>query len=321
MVNSPHEGMHRIFQERPEVIAPVFKARGLPLPAKAAIDVITPDVTETKPVERRMDTLLKITPSDGKEFLLVIEAQSKEDAPKEHSWPYYVAFLRTKYKIPVLLLVVCRDRKTATWAAGPFDSATHGWTAQRTTPMVVGPDNLPVITSERVVRESPAMAVFSALTHASHPDIDAILDAVARGLQAIGEDENTFFSEFLEFGLGNTPAREKWRNLMPVTFYPGRGSMIEKAYLEGQAEGQAEGRAEGQAKLILRLLEHRLLQIGPEARERVMSCTDTEILQQWFDRALTVGSAEELFAEDHGDDGETKPAEPASEGTEKPNQG
>jgi hypothetical protein len=29
--------------------------------------------------------------------------------------------------------VLCRDRRTAKWAAGPFDSATHGWTARRTT--------------------------------------------------------------------------------------------------------------------------------------------------------------------------------------------
>ncbi|MEY9993590.1 hypothetical protein ABIE67_005622 [Streptomyces sp. V4I8] len=30
MVTSAHEGMHRIFQERPEILAPVFGVLGVP---------------------------------------------------------------------------------------------------------------------------------------------------------------------------------------------------------------------------------------------------------------------------------------------------
>ncbi|WP_166029419.1 hypothetical protein [Streptomyces chilikensis] len=77
---------------------------------------------------------------------------------------------------------------------------------------------------------------------------------------------------------------------MPVTFYPGRGTMVEKAYLKGEAEGQA--------KLILRLLEQRKLQIGPATRERILACTDRTILQRWFDRAITAACEEELFADE-----------------------
>ncbi|MFE0513431.1 hypothetical protein [Streptomyces sp. NPDC058964] len=65
MVTSAHEGMHRIFQERPQILTPVFGLPGVPLSAKATVDAGTTDVTETRPLERRVDTVLRVEPSDG----------------------------------------------------------------------------------------------------------------------------------------------------------------------------------------------------------------------------------------------------------------
>ncbi|RPF35637.1 hypothetical protein EDD92_5656 [Streptomyces sp. TLI_185] len=135
MVTSTHEGMHRIFQERPEILSPVFGVLDVPLPEKATVDAVTTDVTETRPLERRVDTVLRVGPSDGEDFLLAIESQSKKVPGKEASWAYYVAYLQAKYSLPVLLLVVCQDRATAKWAAGPFDCGARGWTVQRTYPL------------------------------------------------------------------------------------------------------------------------------------------------------------------------------------------
>lgn len=122
---------------------------GVPLSAKATVDAVTTDVTEARPLERRVDTVLRIGPSDGEDFLLAVEAQSGRGDGKEWSWAYCIGYLQAKYGLPVLLLVVCQDRATAKWAAGPFDCGTRGWTALRTYPLVAGPDNLPVITDVR----------------------------------------------------------------------------------------------------------------------------------------------------------------------------
>ncbi|WP_308295591.1 hypothetical protein [Streptomyces sp. STCH 565 A] len=65
MVTSTHETSHRIFQDHPEVLAPIFEALGLPPPAKADIVPLTPDATEFKPLERRVDTVLRVEPSEG----------------------------------------------------------------------------------------------------------------------------------------------------------------------------------------------------------------------------------------------------------------
>lgn len=83
-----------------------------------------------------------------------------------------------------------------------------------------------------------------------------------------------------------------------VNYFPGRGHLMERAYLEGQAEGKAEGQAAGEATLILRLLEKRGVLVSEGVRERVTSCTDLDTLTLWFDRALAVTVAEDLFAEE-----------------------
>jgi len=112
MVTSAHEGMPRIFQERPEILSPVFGVLGIAFPEKAAVYAIGTDVTEARPLARHVDTVLRIGPSDGQDFLLAVEAQERRDTKKESSWPYYIAYLQAKYGLQVLLLVVCRDRAT-----------------------------------------------------------------------------------------------------------------------------------------------------------------------------------------------------------------
>jgi hypothetical protein len=100
MVTSAHEGMHRIFQERPEVLSPVFGVLGVPFASKATVDAVTTDVTETRPLERRVDTVLRVGPADGEDFLLAIEAQSAKNEEKASSWAYYIGHLQAKYRLP-----------------------------------------------------------------------------------------------------------------------------------------------------------------------------------------------------------------------------
>ncbi|MFJ5529602.1 hypothetical protein [Streptomyces sp. NPDC093261] len=91
-----------------------------------------------------------------------------------------------------------------------------------------------------------------------------------------------------------------------VSYFPGRGTVRETAYLEGKAEGMAEGMAEGRAEgraedrasLTLRVLGKRGIPVPEEARERITSCTDLDTLALWFDRSPTATAAGDLFADD-----------------------
>ncbi|MFD6249976.1 hypothetical protein [Streptomyces roseolus] len=289
MVTSSREASHRIFQDRPELLSPVFRVLGLRLPPKAAVEVLTPSP--------RVDSVLRISPSEGPGFLLAVEARGRRDPERASSWTYYLARLGAEYGLPALLLVVCQDRATARWAAGPFVTGIDGWTALRTHPLVLGPDNVPVITDPEEVRRSLALAAFSAMAHARDPDCSSTLKGLAQALATAEPDSAAYCSELLEIGLGDTPARNTWRHLMRTTgtFFPGRGTLVEETFLEGRAEGLAEGLAMGKAEAVLRFLRARGIDVPDAVAERVTAATGPGGLDRLLDRAVAVTSAEELF--------------------------
>ncbi|WMX45687.1 hypothetical protein RGF97_13650 [Streptomyces roseicoloratus] len=288
MVTSPHETSHRIFQDRPELLPPVFEILGVPLPRKATVEVISPDATEIRPLERRVDSVLRVEPPDGDGFLLAIEAQGRKDREKASSWTYYLGYLGAKYDLPVLLLVVCKDRATARWAAGPFRGGYGTWTSIVIHPLVLGPDNVPVITDAAEASRNLAMTAFSAMTHGTHQQAPAILEALAQALGTADQASFKYYSEIMEIGLGNTPARDTWRKLMAVgTYFPGRGTLVEETFLEGKAEGKAES--------ILAVLAARGIDVPEDDARRIAECTDTRTLDLWLQRAVTAASAAEVF--------------------------
>jgi hypothetical protein len=291
MVTSIHEVSYRIFQEHPEVLAPVFEALGLPPPAKASVKALTPDVTEIRPLERRVDTVLRVDPSEGDGFLIAVEAQTKRSSDKEMNWGYYVAYLCAKFGIPVLLVTVCRSRSTARWAAGPFECRVGPWQTQVTRPFVLGPDNVPEITDESMVAREPALATVSAIVHSGSGRIDDILNTLAHGMRSFDSATAKYWCEFVEVGLEDTPARKTWKGLQKMvgTYFPGKGTLFEETYLEGKAEGEAKG--------VLRVLEVRGIPVSDTVRERIAGCSDLNVVSHWLDRAGTVERAEDLFAE------------------------
>jgi hypothetical protein len=63
------------------------------------------------------------------------------------------------------------------------------------------------------------------------------------------------------------------------------------------AQGEAKGEAKGQAKYVLRTLVRRGIPVDAKTRRRIMSCKDTRLLDQWFDRAWTASSVAEVLGE------------------------
>ncbi|MEU8539469.1 hypothetical protein AB0C52_05615 [Streptomyces sp. NPDC048717] len=288
MVTSSHETAHRIFQDRPELLPPVFDLLGVPLPTKAEIDVISPDTTEIRPLERRVDTVLRVKVPDGNGFLLAIEAQGRRDRAKASSWTYYLGYLRAKYDMPALLLVVCQDRPTARWAAGPFRTGYGDWSALTLHPLVLGPGNVPVITDPDTAAKNLAMTAFSALTHSTQPEAPAILEVLAKALGTADKTSFRYYSEIMEIGLSQTPVRDNWRKLMKNgSYFPGRGTLVEETFLEGQAVAKANA--------VVSVLKTRGIDVDSEALERIKGCTDTDTLDRWLTLAVTTPRAADLF--------------------------
>jgi hypothetical protein len=183
MVSPPHEAMHRIFQEYPRLFSGVAQALDLEFTQPSSVTILPTDLTETRPVERRVDTLLRFDFDGEDSFLLAIEAQGKKVPDKPSSWAYYLSFLSTKYKLPVLLLVICQDRATAEWASQPASLGSRQWPALTLRPLVAGPHNMPVITDPAEARADLPLAALAAITHAKKPVVDAILKALSAALR------------------------------------------------------------------------------------------------------------------------------------------
>ncbi|WP_328938457.1 hypothetical protein [Streptomyces tauricus] len=193
--------------------------------------------------------------------------------------------------MPPVLLVVCQDKSTASWAAEPIRIGPSTHTSIAVFPLVLGPDNLPAIIDPDEAAQDLGLSVFSALTHAKDPALPAILDALATALVDTGGEIAKDWAEFIEIGLGDPRTRALWRNLMATytSRFPGSGTIIEESINRGLAQSRAED--------IVRLLTLRGIDIPEAARERITGCADLETLGTWFDRAVTATDVEELFAD------------------------
>ncbi|MFJ6100516.1 hypothetical protein ACIQHY_05870 [Streptomyces sp. NPDC092359] len=296
MVSSPHEAMHRIFQHDTRLFSRLSGLLGLSLPPPVDVTVMPTDLTESAPVERRVDTLLRLDSAEEGSLLLAIEAQGKKDPAKPASWAYYTAYLWTKYRMPTALLVVCQDRATAEWAGRPVSSGPPHLPTLTVQPVVVGPHNMPVITDPAEAGADLALTALSAITHAGDPDIGAILKALSAALKDVPEDVADPIIEFTAQGLGNRPVRELWRNLVAVDLSFYTSYLSEEIRDEGREQGREQGRAQGSAAAILTVLEQRGLTVTDAVRERVEHCDDPDTLHRWLKRAVTAATTEEVFA-------------------------
>lgn len=289
MVTSSHEAMHRIFQHDAAAIAHAFSVLKLPFSKPTAVEQVSVDLTETAPVERRADTILDITTVDDR-FLMVVEAQSSADDSRPDSWSYYVTFLRNKYKLPVILVVICHDHATARWATAPMKLGHAFWTTITLHPLVLGPHNVPAVTDPAVVVQDLPLAALSAVTHAREPEIGAILGAIVAGIRRLGGNETTeFYVELIEQGISHTDAAETWRKHMATDLSFFRSESAQKL--------RAQGRAEGRAEDVLMILRHRGVLVTEDMADRIRSCADELQLATWLRRSLDVSSVEELLSE------------------------
>ncbi|WP_016907683.1 hypothetical protein [Streptomyces xiaopingdaonensis] len=297
MVNSPHEALHRAFRQFPELFGRAFALLGLPEPGATVVSDVNCDLTEVRPIERRVDTLLRLDGPDGRGYLLAVESQTADDPEKARSWAYYLAYLANRYRDhrPVLL-VLCRDRATARWAAGPFRIGHPAGANLQLTPFVLGPDNVPFITDVEQAAADLPLTLFSALTHSSDPRIGEILDVLAAALKKTEDDDAvTVYADFTASGLADSPtAADHWRKLMSSGLFELRGFV---------AEGlRDEGRLQTQIEQLLQLLDARNIPLTQTQHHHLTTCHDTHLLSHWFTQALTARAADEVLT--------SAPAEP-----------
>jgi hypothetical protein len=181
--------------------------------------------------------------------------------------------------------VLALDPEVARWAAQPIDVGHFVFR-----PVVAGPDVIPLLVDSSAARESPELAVLAVHAHRHSADAARVAAAALDAVAELDETRARFYSELV---LQWLPAAA--RAILEATMDI-KTEFISDYTREKIAQGEAQGHAKGRAEGLLRVLGARGISVDDVAAQRIRSCTDIALLDSWLERAVSVRTAEELFA-------------------------
>ena len=194
------------------------------------------------------------------------------------------------------LVVIAPDPAVAAWAATPIDLG-RGRTIVR--PLVIGPNQIPVITDHDEARRFPELAVLSVAAHGREPGAEHIALAALAASRDLDSDRDVLYPDFVLALLGEV-ARKALEQLMQARDYEYQSEFARKYFYggkaEGRSQGKAEGRSQGKTETLLRLLRRKGFTVDPSVEAHVAGCKDDKQLDTWAERVLTATSLDEVFA-------------------------
>jgi hypothetical protein len=278
-----HEALVAMFRDRPSLATDVLAhSLGIRTPRSGTARVSASELTTVTPTEYRADLVITVGGRKKTALAVVMEAQLSIDMSKRRSWPVYLATLHARFGCEVALLVVCPNKAVANWCAkrivlGP---------SLEMTPLVLGPQTIPILTDPELAQRNPELAVLSALAHGAGGEHAKVLNALSAALLNVDKEHAKLYVDVV---LANLPtdARHYLEDIMTSTSYQYQSDFARRYFDEGEARGEA--------RAVLTVLDARGIDVPDEVRTRVTSCTDVEQLNAWVRRAATVTSAQDLF--------------------------
>jgi hypothetical protein len=280
-----HEGPLDLVRQHPEIAVEFVQgATGIKLPSEVAVSLAPTDMSAVVPVQYLADMVVLISDAAAGEpaLAVIIEPQLRDSETKRYSWPVYVTTARRIAKCPgAVLVVLCPDPAEAAKCRQLIRTGHPGFDLA---PIVMDSGSPP----GRDDTGGPYLTVFAA----SMGGIDMESESGARRvLNAMASPEVTDADRLrmtaIILRLASDAARQILEAMMTTSDY--EKTFVERIHDQGVSEGKAEA--------VLRILDARRLAPSQEQRERVMSCTDSAQLDVWFDRAITAGSAAEVFTD------------------------
>lgn len=285
-----HEALVHLIRAAPELVLRLLGSElASELPLHAPPRVTAAEFTDLNFAEHRADAVLVLGDPERPSVVLVVEVQSEIDLRKRWTWPLYVAGLRARWRCPVLLVIIAPNAAVARWCAEPIDLG-HGRCVLR--PVVLGPDQIPVITDPAEALRAPELAVLSVAAHGHEPGAEHIALAALSAVRDLDSDRHLLYPDFI-FALLGQVARTALEQLMRIPNYEYQSDFARK-YI---AMGKAEGKAEGQAQMLLKQLRVKGFTVAPELAARVESCGDIAQLDTWAERVLTASTLDDVFAD------------------------
>ncbi|WP_437608182.1 hypothetical protein WMF20_46360 [Sorangium sp. So ce834] len=294
MPSVTHEALVELFKNRPRLAAEMLQdALGQPVPAFTEARVESSDLAEVVPSERRADVIVVLLVSEQQRpaMAIVVEVQLGVDPDKPYVWPVYVTQTRARHRCPTRLLVATIDAAMARWSARPIDTGHPGWTL---TPLVLGPEGVPVVTDAEQAKAAPEVVVLSAMAHGEGEAGEAIGVAFLAAAAGLDQERRALYADVVLSSL-NAAARRTLEAMMK-SGYQYQSEFARSYVAKGREEGVREGTLKTKAHDVLAFLEARGLEVPADVQERVLASTDIAELDRWVRRAAVVSDARELLA-------------------------
>ncbi|WP_437296224.1 hypothetical protein [Sorangium sp. So ce426] len=294
MPSVTHEALVELFKNRPTLaVEMLHDALGHPVPTFTEARVDSSDFTEIVPSDRRADVVVVLLVGEQQRpaMAIVVEVQLRVDPDKPYVWPVYVTQTRARHRCPTRLLVVTIGAAMARWSARPIDTGHPGWTL---TPLVLGPQGVPVVTDAEQAKAAPEVAVLSAMAHGQSEAAEAIGEAFFAAAPGLDEERRAVYGDLVLSSL-NAAARRRLEAMMK-SGYQFQSEFARGYVAKGREEGMREGTLKTKAHDVLAFLEARGLEVPAEVRERVLASADLDELDRWIRRAAVISDARELLA-------------------------
>ncbi|MEZ4453350.1 MAG: hypothetical protein R3B09_28055 [Nannocystaceae bacterium] len=187
--------------------------------------------------------------------------------------------------VPTLLVVVTMDRRVERWARQAIDLGEGAATVR---PLVIGPDEVPLLAEVEAARAAPELAILSVAAHAASAAGESVVRAALEATRGLDRDRGIFYVDFV-FALLKKAAPALLEKFMATSQHEFYSDFARKYFAEGEAKGVAGA--------LITLLEQRGFAVGEADRRRIRECDDLDRLQAWLGRVLTARSLAEVLGE------------------------
>jgi hypothetical protein len=289
MPTQEHELLIELVHHRPSLVATLLAETGVTVPAYKEARLESCDLSDRIPTEYRADSVVVMV-DDKPVSAVIVEVQRKYDKRKHWSWPVYLATLRARVKCPCILLVFCPDSLEARKCAAPIDMGHPGWTLH---PIILGPDQVPMITDIARAIADPELTALSAVVHGAGDQGLKVLQVLHDSHAHIREEQRSYSD--LVLALLPESVVTTFKEVSVAVVDEIKHPWVRGWIAHGVAIGEAKGEARGEARAVLILLDNRGIPVSREAEERILTCTDQELLASWIVKAAAAESVEELF--------------------------
>lgn len=278
-----HEAPIELIRQNPALAVELLRAMtDITLPAEPDISLGPTDLTDVVPAKYLADAVVVVsdTATGAPVLVIIVEPQGRDEPTKDFSWPVYLTAVRRAVQCrSAFLLVICPDPGEAEKCRRIISTGHPGFDL---VPEVIDPLNAPGADGG----STPYLAIFAACMGA----IDLETEQGARQVLTAIQDSGSSTADrerltTIILAIASSAARQILEDMMTAIEW--KSDFIEGFHRRGAAEAKAED--------TLKVIDARRIKVTDLQREQVTSSTDLTQLDEWFDRALTADTANDIF--------------------------